>query len=404
MKIAYFVNKYPAVSHSFIRREILELERQGMAVERYAIYCEADTLQDPLDKQEYERTRYIKSQSPFTLVAIILGIIFSHPTSFLRALIVALTEGRRGDSGIIKQFLYLLEGCVLARWCRDASVEHVHAHFGTNPAAIARYAWMITGIGYSFTVHGPDEFDHPQGLLLREKIRDARFVNAISSYGRSQLMRWSDYRDWARIRVVHCGLDQAFLHDSPDSGTTKPTRGLVCVGRLSAQKGQLLLIEAMARLRERGLEPELILAGDGEMRGEVEALIRQHGLTGQVRITGWIDSATVRDLLEKSSAMVLPSFAEGLPVVIMEAFACRRPVLTTYVAGIPELVQDGINGFLFPAGSVDAIADAIERLLALSPDEQSRMGEAGRTAVLERHDIRTEMQKMRQQFEEVIRD
>ncbi len=140
------------------------------------------------------------------------------------------------------------------------------------------------------------------------------------------------------------------------------------------------------------------------MRSEIESLIRKHDLTEWITITGWIDSQTVRERLEASTAMILPSFAEGLPVVIMEAFACRKPVLTTYVAGIPELVEDGVNGFLFPAGSVEAIADAIEALLALSPEQRQAMGDAGYAAVQVQHHIHKEMCKLRHHFEQAIHD
>ncbi len=407
MRIAYFVNKYPAVSHSFIRREVIELERIGIDVRRYAIYCEADTLKDPQDRQEHRRTRYIKSQPPQRLIATILGMTLQRPRRFLRTLGEAVRHGKRSDVGIVKHIFYFLEGCVLARWCERDGVSHVHAHFGTNSAAIAMYASRLSDLGYSFTVHGPDEFDNPRGLLLREKIRHARFVVAITSYCRSQLMRWSDHECWPKIRIVHCGLDDAFFAtETPNIenaiGNHEPY--LLCIGRLSAQKGQLLLIEAIDKLRRQGQNIRLVLAGDGEMREEIEAYCRKHELTEQVTITGWIDSQTVKQLLEGCLAMVLPSFAEGLPVVIMEAFARHKPVLTTYIAGIPELVKDHENGLLFPAGSVDAIVSAIDEIRACTPACRERMGQAGYGAVKARHHIRTEMQKMKRNLEHALAD
>ena len=406
MRIAYFVNKYPAVSHSFIRREVLELERTGIDVRRYAIYCETDTLKDPQDKQEHLRTRYIKAQPPQRLAATILGLALGRPRRFLRTLGEAVRHGKRADVGIIKHVFYFLEGCVLARWCERDGVSHVHAHFGTNSAAIAMYASRLSDFGYSFTVHGPDEFDNPRGLLLREKIHHARFVVAITSYCRSQLMRWSDHACWPKIRIVHCGLDDAFFAPATktDDVTDVSEPYLLCIGRLSAQKGQLLLIEAIDKLRRQGRNVRLVLAGDGEMREEIEAYCRKHDLAEQVTITGWIDSQTVMQLLEGCLAMVLPSFAEGLPVVIMEAFARRKPVLTTYIAGIPELVKDHENGLLFPAGSVDAIVSAIDEIRACTPACREKMGQAGYEAVKARHHIRTEMKKMKRNLEHALAD
>src|SRR6185437_1173480 len=202
--------------------------------------------------------------------------------------------------------------------------------------------------------------------------------------------------DWSRIKVVHCGLEKAFHDGAPAQPTAAPR--LVCVGRLCEAKGQLLLLDAAARLAARGIRFELILAGDGPMRGELESLIQHHGLARQVRITGWISSADVRREILAARAMVLPSFAEGLPVVIMEAMALRRPVLSTFVAGIPELVRAGENGWLFPAGSLDDLTVAMEDCLSRPVKEIRRMGDAGYERVMERHAIDVEAAKLADLF------
>ena len=277
-------------------------------------------------------------------------------------------------------------------WLKSFGATHVHAHFGTNSAEVVMLIRALGGPPYSFTVHGPDEFDKPQFLGIGEKIRRSAFVVAISSYGRSQLFRWVEHAHWPKIRVVHCGLEPSFHDVAPVPPPAAPR--LVCVGRLCEQKGQLLLVEAAARLVGKGIRLELVLAGDGEMRSEVEALIAKHGLRKQVRITGWISSERVREEILAARGLVLPSFAEGLPVVIMEAMALRRPVLTTYVAGIPELVIPGENGWLFPAGDVDALAAAMEDFLSRSADELRVMGEAAHARVLERHSIDIEAAKL----------
>jgi colanic acid/amylovoran biosynthesis glycosyltransferase len=257
----------------------------------------------------------------------------------------------------------------------------------------------LGGPGYSFTVHGPEEFDKPVALHLREKIEHSRFVVAISSFGRSQLYRWVDRAHWPKIEVVHCGLERAF-HEVA-SVPVPAERRLVCVGRLCEQKGQLLLIEAAHLLSERGQQFELVLAGDGEMRPAIEAAIVLYALGDKVRITGWISSDQVRAELLAARALVLPSFAEGLPVVIMEAMALRRPVLTSYVAGIPELVEDGRNGWLFPAGSVEELAAVMANCLSMDLDQLQAMGNAARERVLQRHDIDTEVAKLARHFRDV---
>jgi glycosyltransferase involved in cell wall biosynthesis len=232
------------------------------------------------------------------------------------------------------------------------------------------------------------------GIL--DKIHSAAFVAAISSYGRSQLYLRSKPQDWPKIQVVRCGIELDF-HQISTEGTAQPGR-LVCVGRLCEAKGQILLLQAAARLREKGVKFDLVLAGDGPIRTDIEALIERHGLGDSVRITGWISSERVREEILAARALVLPSFAEGLPVVIMEAMALRRPVLSTYVAGIPELVIGGENGWLFPAGSLDELTAALEDCLSRSEDEIRRMGDAGYQRVIKRHSIDVEARKLAELF------
>ncbi len=391
-RIAYFINQYPKVSHSFIRREILALERLGFEVQRIALRGWQDAVADPEDIQEKSRTRYVLQGGVLSLLLATLRMLVSRPLRFLSALVLAIKMSRHADRPLPYHLVYLAEACRLLPWMHDFGARHIHAHFGTNSTEVVMLANALGGPGYSFTVHGPEEFDKPQFIHLGEKIRRSRFVVAISSFGRSQLYRWVEHTQWPKVQVVHCGLESAF-HGGPPIDPPDVPR-LVCVGRLCEQKGQLLLIQALARLVQRGITCELVLAGDGEMRPEVEALIAKNGLQKQVRITGWISSAQVREELLAARAMVLPSFAEGLPVVIMEAMALRRPVLTTAVAGIPELVSQGEAGWLFSAGAVDELADAMAHCLAMPAAQLAAMGNAAHKRVLQRHSIDTEAAKL----------
>lgn len=300
---------------------------------------------------------------------------------------------RQGDRSLPYHLVYFLEACLLARWARAQGVQHLHAHFGTNSAETAVLAALMVPCPSSFTVHGPEEFDKPQALHLKRKTELSSFVAAISSYGRSQLFRWIPSEQWHKVKVVHCGLDASFCEG--DILPVPEARRLVCIGRLCEQKGQLLLIEAAAILKKMGESLELVLAGDGEMRPQIEAAIRQHGLESSVRITGWISGAQVRQELQAARAMILPSFAEGLPVVIMEAMAMERPVLSTYVAGIPELVLDGETGWLFPAGDVAAMAVAMRDCLDATSDKLQAMGQSGRLRATQRHDIDKEADRIK---------
>lgn len=392
MKIAYVVNQYPKVSHSFIRREILALERQGMKVLRFAMRGWDGELVDDEDIRERELTRYVLQGGAGGLVSAALRMALRAPGRFLAALRLAVRMGIRADRSLPYHIAYLAEACWIAPKLEGMGVRHVHAHFGTNSAEVAMLVHVLCGVPYSFTVHGPDEFDKPEFIGLGEKIRRSAFVAAVSSFGRSQILRWVEQEHWNKVRIVHCGLERAF-HEVP--ATSMPDRPrLVCVGRLSGQKGQLMLVEAAGRMARDGTNFELVLAGDGEMRAQIEAEIARQGLGRQVRITGWIASARVREEILAAKALVLPSFAEGLPVVVMEAMALRRPVLTTYVAGIPELVVHGENGWLFPAGAVDDLVAAMKACLGTSSADLVRMGNLARERVLARHDIDTEAARL----------
>ena len=392
MKIAYLINQYPKVSHSFIRREILALERQGFEVERIAVRGWDAALVDDEDLRERARTRYILKDGMVSLLVAAVQMLRASPLQFFQALWLALKMGWRADRSWPFHLIYLAEACRIVPWLRGFGARHVHAHFGTNSAEVVMLAKALGGPSYSFTVHGPEEFDKPEFLGIREKVRRAAFVVAISSFGRSQLYRWIDFNDWAKVQVVHCGIEPVF-HLVPAVPIPDAPR-IVCVGRLCEQKGQLLLLGAVAQLAAKGILLDLVLAGDGEMRAALEGLIARHHLQARVRITGWISSDQVRTEILAARALVLPSFAEGLPVVIMEALALRRPVLTTYVAGIPELVRPGESGWLFPAGDVDALAGALEQFLTTPVALLEAMGEAGYQRVLVRHSIDTEAAKL----------
>jgi glycosyltransferase involved in cell wall biosynthesis len=391
MKVGYLINMYPAVSHSFIRREILALETRGVTIFRYAIRSSVSELIDPEDIMENSKTHHFIGHPVSGLLAMCAQTILRYPVGILRALSSVLAISRRSDRGFGRHLAYLAEATVIAKWCRRDQIAHLHAHFGTNSATVALLVHRITGLPYSFTVHGPEEFDKPQSIALPEKIRAAAFVIAVSSYGRSQLMRWTDVDQWSKIHVVHCGIDFSPSVEPPLE--VAPVATLVCVARLVEQKGLFLLLEAVTKLRESGIHFNLVLAGDGPMRPKLEQRLSESGLDN-VRITGWICGARVKEEIMLARAMVLPSFAEGLPVVLMEAMALGKPVISTYVAGIPELVVPGLTGWLVPAGDPTSLADAIRHALGAGPAELTRLGVAARERVSERHDISREARKL----------
>jgi glycosyltransferase involved in cell wall biosynthesis len=293
---------------------------------------------------------------------------------------------------LARHVAYFVEAVFLAEVLRRERVEHLHVHFGTNPAAVARMIRMLGGPTFSITIHGPLEFDAPCGLSLPESCAEASFVAAISSYCASQVRRWIPPEKWDKVRVVRCTVGPEFF------GAARPanpaSRTVLCIGRMVQDKGHMVLLEALARASEEGCELRLVLAGDGALRGRIERRIDELGLRDRVEITGWIPEAEIRRRLLESRALVLTSFAEGLPVVIMEAMALGRPVLSTLIAGIPELVRPGENGWLVPAGDVEAAAVALKEIAAASAARLDEMGAAGQALVRERHSTATEVDRL----------
>ena len=393
MKIGYILNTYPAPSHSFIRREIRALERRGVAVQRFAMRPFDGALPDPTDREEAAATDHVLSHGFGAMLWAVFLVGLRAPLRIYRALGLALLAARKSEAGLVKHLIYFFEAAYVARRVVELNVDRLHAHFGTNAATVAMLVAEMTGKPFSFTVHGPEEFDKPAAIALPMKIRRADFVVAISSYGRSQLCRQVEYRHWARIKVVHCGVEPGHYDTARPLSSTRPVT-LVNVGRFSEQKGQMLLIEAMAEVQRRGVEVRLQLVGDGELRRTLERAIAQAGLGHCVTLTGWLDEAGVRGAIEAAHALVLPSFAEGLPMVVMEALVAARPVIATWVAGIPELMQDQRTGWLVPPGDALALAEAITDLATSTDEKLRRMGTTGRARVLMRHNIDVEAGKL----------
>jgi glycosyltransferase involved in cell wall biosynthesis len=397
LTVAYLINRYPRASHSFIRREIAALEALGLTIARFSIRpVESDEVVDDADRAEASKTRIILAGGPLALVGATFKALFTRPAAFFSAVNLAIRTGRGGDRGLLINLIYLAEACVLLSWLKECNADHLHAHFGTNSTAVAMLCAALGGPPYSFTAHGPEEFDRPQALRLGEKIARAKFVVAISDFGRSQLYRWCPYGDWSKVHVVRCGVDEMFL--AAAKSTPSQTPRLVCIGRLAPQKGQAILIQAAAKLAAEGQNVELVLVGDGPLRAAIEGMSKTLHLNGQLNITGWMSGPQVRDQLEQARAMVLPSFAEGLPVVIMESLALARPVISTHVAGIPELMQDGVNGWLVAPGDVDALAAAMRKALTADAATLAKMGNAGRERVAERHNVMIEAGKLKALF------
>lgn len=398
MRLAYLCNLYPAVSHSFVRREIEAVERAGHEVHRFSLRPPRDDLKDEADLREAVETEVVLGRGVGPLISAALGLFLLRPVKSVASLAAALRLAGPGLKQKARHVAYWLEAAWLLGRLERLRIEHLHAHFGTNPAAIAAIARAWGGPPYSFTAHGPDEFDAPVALSLPAKIEAASFVIGISSYGCSQLMRWCEPEHWNKIELIRCGLGADFL-GAPVADPRAESAEFVCVARLSGQKGLPLLIAACDRLRSQGADFSLTIIGDGELRDSLDAEIRRRKLETFVNLAGIRTSSEIREHLTKARAFVLPSFAEGLPVVLMEALALSRPVIATSIAGIPELVDDEC-GWIIPAGSEDALVEAMTDALRASARDLAAKGAVGRRRV---HQMHNAVQNAAQLIEAITR-
>ena len=395
MKVAYLVNQYPRTSHSFIRREIEAVEAAGDEVLRYTIRPLDEELVNEADRRELTRTRVVLDAGIARHLGAVLLLALTRPVDLARALALAFRMGWRSDRGLLRHLAYLAEAAVLRAWLRRDRVEHLHAHFGTNPAAVAALCSTLGGPPFSFTVHG-SELEKPHLLALTEKIHLASFVVAISGFGRAQLYKCARDEDWNKIHVVRCGLGEDLLGAVPTPLPREPR--LVCVARLVRLKGHVFLLDAAARLATEGIPFEIVLAGDGPFRPQITKMIEERNLQDRVRLAGWLDTEQVRQAILESRAMVLPSLSEGLPVVLMESLALGRPAIATAISGIPELIEAGVNGWLVPVGSAEALAVAMRQALETPRDRLEAMGRAGAATVAEKHDASCEARRLQALF------
>jgi len=379
-RLLYLLSRYPAVSHTFFLNEILELRKRGFIIEVASINQpdRSRSSMPEIEIEEAEKTFYIKSAGAMRATAVAAKTLLFRPMVFFRGLKAALSLGRWGPITTLYALFYFAEALVLGDWMRAHRHRHLHIHFSGPVATVgmlASVAWRFT---YSMTVHGPDEFYDVEKFYLRQKVENAKFILCISNFCRSQLMRISSPNHWDKMHVARLGVDPDVF--SPLRVQPKPDQVLeiLCVGRLVPSKGQLILLRACAILHSKGSPIRVRLVGDGPDRMNLEAFAEREKIP--VVFEGARTHEETRQLLGRADIFALASFAEGVPVALMEAMAMEVPCVSTVIAGIPELIRDGLDGLLVPASSAEVLAEALERLIE-DPHLRRSIGLAGRKRV-----------------------
>jgi glycosyltransferase involved in cell wall biosynthesis len=398
-RMAYLVSRYPAVSHTFILREVLALRARGFEIHAASINPPgaAPDGWTAEEKAETTRTYCVKATPKATIVAAHARAFLRSPGRYLSACWFAARLGGADLKLILYGLFYFVEAVLVARWMEQLGLTHLHVHFATPAASVGLIVPRLIPATLSMTVHGPDEFYDVSQYRLAEKIGGASFVCAIGSFARSQLMKLSPPEEWHKFEITPLGVDPQIFAPRP-APALRPEFEVICVGRLTPAKGQHVLVSAIARLRDEGRRVRLRLVGDGPDRQSLERAVRTARLDDRVVFEGAVNQDRIRDLYRSADAFVLASFAEGIPVVLMEAMAMEIPCVTTWITGIPELIRDSVDGLLTPPSDERALAGAIARLMD-DAGLRERLGRSGRQRVIERYNLRPNVDRLAEVFE-----
>lgn len=391
MRIAYLTGQYPRATDTFIQREVAGLRELGVEVDTFSIRRTGDEhMVGAEQKLERERTFYILPPNPMNLLLSHISLLITAPKRYLQAIKLAGTTSQPGLQGALYQFFYFLEAGILTKQIQQRQIVHLHNHIAEASGTVAMLAAQMGGFTYSFTLHGPYIFFRPYQWRLDEKIKRALFVCCISYYARSQGTIFAPAHMWDRMHIIHCGIDPALFEVVSHS---QPGKRLLFVGRLAMAKGLPILLESLAVLKQQHPDTLLTVVGDDPDRKKLEQMTDRLGLSENVNYVGYKSQAEVRDYLRQTDVFVLPSFAEGVPVVLMEAMASGVPVVATQVGGVSELVDHGVNGYLVPPTDAASLTEHIEKLLN-DPKLRVAFGTAGRAKVERDFNIRHEVSRL----------
>ena len=405
-RVAFLLSQYPAVSHTFLLNEVLGLRARGMEIETVSIN-RPDRPFDKLpalERAEARNTHYIKGGDWLRTLFTVLATAFGHPAVVARGLAAVL--GLRGlprrQRG--RWLFYLAEALLVGRWMREQRLRHLHVHFGGAVASVGLLTSQAWGLPYSLTIHGPEELLNVDAYQLRAKVQQASFVFCISDFCRSQLCQFTPPAQWSKFSVHRLGVDPVVL--SPPYPLKHSGEGplrVICTGRLVAAKGHHILLQALDQLQQRGIELHTTLIGTGPELASLEAFVKSRGLGHNVVFTSALSHAETLNLVRSADIFVLASFAEGIPVALMEAMAFAVPCVATTIAGIPELIHSGQDGLLAAPSNVDALADAIESLV-VDPDLRCYLGGAGRQRIIRDYNLPLNHERLAVSFQQLVAD
>lgn len=400
-KIAYLVSCYPTLSHTFILREIQSLRQRGVEVEIVSIREPQNPFSLGLEEQqELKNTYYLLSKPKWKIAGLLVKSLLKNPLSSKRIIGASMSLAAHRKQPFWKTFAYAAEAIIICDYLQQKQVSHIHNHFGNAAGTVTYLLSRTEFFEFSLSIHGPDVFFNVDRELFPEKLVEAKFIRTISHFCESQLRAISGIVNAEHMKMVRCGVDPSRYRPSLKNPMIDRPR-ILCVGRLCAVKEQFLLLTASRQMADSGLDHELVIVGDGPTAEKLQRHVRSMKLEGHVRMLGGLSQDEVLEEYRRADIFVLPSCAEGIPVVLMEAMAMELPVISTHVAGIPELIDHEQNGLLFPAGDKDALVDRLQRLIR-SKSLRMRLGNAARMKIQSDFNLHGNTQKLAEIFEATL--
>ena len=402
--LAYLVSTYPTLSMTFVLREVLALRELGFRLMTASINLPERSAENLTEAERGERLRtyYVKSHGPAGAAAAHLRTLASNFSGYWRGFGQVFALAGFDLRRLFLNLMYWTEALMVGQWMRRQGLRHLHVHLASQAASVGLFVRAVFAFGYSITVHGPDEFYDAGRQMLSEKIAAADFLVCISAFAQSQLMKLSPCEHWHKLVVSPLGVDPSVFAPRPQRPAPE-TFEILCVGRLTPAKGQHILIDAVEQLAREGRRVRLHLVGGGPDEASLRAHAAICAAPECVVFAGAITQDRILQFYAAADVFCLPSFAEGLPVVLMEAMAMEIPVVTTFIAGVPELIRDGVDGLLVAASDTDALATALARLMDDAGLRQN-LGASGRARVLQLYGLRRSVERLAAVFAERVGD
>jgi colanic acid/amylovoran biosynthesis glycosyltransferase len=403
ISVAYLTSQYPMLSMSFLLREVIALRALGLHIDAASI----NVTDRPLDRMTAEEATearnayHLKGHGSSGAILAHVKTLLTNPGGYCRGIGMAAGFGGVDLKRLFYHLMYFTQALMVGVWMQDKRLRHLHVHLGSQAATVGMYVKRIHGFGFSITVHGPDEFWDTQGQILTEKVAAADFICCISYFCRSQLMRLSPYAHWNKLLVARLGVDTEVFRPKPFVAAPE-TFVILSVGRLVPAKGQHQLLDAVDRLAQQGRRVRLHLVGTGPDEASLRERVSIFKDPGVVVFEGPVNQDRIRELYGKADVFCIPSFAEGIPVVLMEAMAMEIPCVTTQIAGIPELIRSEVDGLLVAASDMDGLTEALARMMD-DGAMRERMGKSSRARVVEQYNLQRNMEALAAIFRERVR-